>query len=134
VSAGSVAVIIPARVAESGITSVFKPVFPLFDQDARVSMKESGMFALSEPPRLEEVIATAGLTVRDDDEIDCPIVFDDVAAAERAFMASGPTQLAIGTSGARTVAETIRSALEPFTDGRGRVLLPAAYRAVLASS
>ncbi len=134
VSAGSVAVIIPARVAESGITSVYKPIFPLFDPDARSGMKESGMFALSEPGRLEEVIAAAGLTVRDDDEIDCPIVFDDVATAERAFMGAGPTQLAIGSAGERTVAETITSALESFTDRRGRVLLPAAYRAVLASS
>ena len=76
------------------------------------------MFALSEPGRLEEVIAAAGLTVRDDDEIDCPIVFDDVARAERAFMAAGPTQLAIGSAGERTVAETITSALESFTDRR----------------
>ena len=91
------------------------------------------MFALSEPVRLKD-IAAAGLTVRDDDEIDCPIVFDDVATAERAFMAAGPTQLAIGSAGERTVAETITSALESFTDRRGRVLLPAAYRAVLASS
>jgi len=132
VSVGSVAVIIPARVAESGITSVFKPVFPLFDQDARSSMKESGMFALSEPGRLDEVLAAAGLTIRDDDEVDCPIVFEDVATAERAFLAAGPTQLAIGSAGERTVAETVRSALEPFADRRGRVLLPATYRAVLA--
>ena len=132
VSRGLVTVVIPTRVPESGITSVFKPVFPLFPEDALASMKQSGMFALSDPGKLEEVLATAALTPYEDDEIECLIVFDDVTAAERAFMAAGPTQLAISNSGAAKVAEVVRSALEPFADNRGRVVLPAWYRAVLA--
>jgi hypothetical protein len=78
------------------------------------------------------VLATAALTPYEDDEIECLIVFDDVTAAQRAFMAAGPTQLAISNSGEATVAEALCSALEPFTDNRGRVVLPAWYRAVLA--
>jgi SAM-dependent methyltransferase len=62
VSRGPVAVVIPTRVPESGITSVFKPVFPLFAEDALASMKLSGMFALSEPGKLEQVLAAAALT------------------------------------------------------------------------
>jgi SAM-dependent methyltransferase len=134
VSRGPVAVVIPTRVPESGITSVFKPVFPLFAEDALASMKQSGMFALSEPGKLEQVLAAAALTPYEDDENECPIVFNDVTAAERAFLGAGPTQLAISNSGEATVAKAVRSAVEQFIDTGGRVVLPAWYRAVLARS
>jgi SAM-dependent methyltransferase len=132
VSCGPVAVVIPTRVPESGITSVFKPVFPLFAAETIESMKGSGMFALSEPGKLEDVLAAAELMPYDDEEIECPIVFEDAEAAERAFLGAGPTQLAIGHSGEAAVAEAVRAALEPFADADGRVVLPAWYRAVLA--
>ena len=61
VSRGTVVVVVPTRVPESGITSVFKPVFPLFAANALESMKGSGMFALSEPGKLEDVLAAAAL-------------------------------------------------------------------------
>jgi hypothetical protein len=130
--AGVVVIVIPVRVPESGITSVFKPVFPLFADDALESMKRSGMFALSEPGKLEETLAAAALTPHEDDEIACPIVLEDVDSAERAFLAAGPTQLAIGNSGEAVVSEAIRGALEPFMVDDGRVVLPAWYRAVVA--
>ena len=130
VSRGAVAVVIPTRVPESGIATVFKPLFPFFADEALERMKQSGMFALSEPGKLEEVFAAAAVTPYEDDEIECPIVFDDLPAAERAFMGAGPTQLAISTSGEAAVAETVRAALEPFADSSGRVVLPAWYRAV----
>jgi SAM-dependent methyltransferase len=132
VSRGPVAVVIPTRVPESGITSVFKPVFPLFAPEALETMKGSGMFALSEPGKLEEVLAGAGLTPYGDEEIECPIVFADMEAAERAFVGAGPTQLAIANSGEAAVAEAVHAALEPFSDPDGRVVLPVWYRAVLA--
>ncbi len=108
------------------------PVFPLFAAEALESMKQSGMFALSEPGKLEDVLSAAHLTTEQDDEIECPIVFEDVQAAERAFMGAGPTQLAIRHSGEPRVAETVRAALTPLTESGGRVVLPAWYRAVLA--
>jgi SAM-dependent methyltransferase len=132
VSRGFVAVVIPTRVPESGIAAVFKPVFPLFAEDALASLKESGMFALSEPGKLEAVLGAAVLAPYEDEEIECPIVFEAVGAAELAFMGAGPTQLAIANSGEARVAEVIRSALDPFTGSDGRVLLPAWYRTVLA--
>jgi SAM-dependent methyltransferase len=134
VSRGAVAVVIPTRVPEAGIATVFKPVFPLFAQDALAGMKESGMFALSEPGKLEDVLSAAGLTAYEDEELEWPIVFEDIAAAERAFLGAGPTQLAIEYAGEATVAEAVRSALEQFTDADGRVLLRAWYRAVLAQT
>jgi SAM-dependent methyltransferase len=50
VSRRTVAMVIPSRVSESGIASVFKPLFPLFAAEALESMKHSGMFALSPSP------------------------------------------------------------------------------------
>lgn len=132
VSVGPVVAVIPSRVSESGISSVFKPVFPLFAPEALKAMSSSGMFALSEPGKLEEVLAAAGLDPYDDEEIECPIVFPDAEAARRAFLGAGPTQLAITNSGEAVVAGAVRAALVPFTDPEGRVALPAWYRAALA--
>jgi hypothetical protein len=102
--------------------------------DALATSKESGMFALSEPGKLDAVLAGAELSPYDDQEITCPIVFEDAGTAERAFMGAGPTQLAIGNSGEARVAEVISLALEPFTGSDGRVLLPAWYRSMLADA
>lgn len=132
VSRGAVAVVIPTRVPESGVTTVFKPVFPLFAEQALETMKQSGMFALSAPERLEEVLRAAALSPFEDDEVECPIAFADVAVAERAFMGAGPMQVAIDSSGEPAVSRAVRAALEPFVDTVGRVVLPAWYRAVLA--
>jgi SAM-dependent methyltransferase len=132
VSRRTVAVVIPSRVSESGIASVFKPLFPLFAAEALESMKHSGMFALSEPGKLEEVLAAAGLMVDDDAKIECPVVFEAADAAARAFMGAGPMALAIQRSGEPAVAQAVRAALGPFTGPDGRVLLPSWFRAFLA--
>jgi SAM-dependent methyltransferase len=132
VSRGAVAVVIPSHVSESGLTLVFKPLFPLFPLEAVESMKHSGMFALSEPGRLEEVLEAAGLMVDEDDEVETLIVFDDAAGAVHAFVGAGPTALAIGHSGELAVAQAVRDALSPFTGMDGRVTLPAWYRVVSA--
>jgi SAM-dependent methyltransferase len=132
VSRGTVAVVIPSRVSESGIAAVFKPLFPLFSPEALEGMKHSGMFALSEPGRLEEVLDGAGLTIHEDDEVESLIVFEEVAGAVRAFVGAGPTALAIGHSGESAVGQAVQDALGPFTGTDGRVSLPTWYRAVVA--
>jgi SAM-dependent methyltransferase len=132
VSRDLVVVVIPTRVPESGIAAVFKPVMPLFPPEAAESMKGSGMFALSEPGRLDELLAVTGLSIRDDDEIDSRIGFDTAEIAARAFLGAGPTQLAIQASGERTVARAMQEALALFTSADARVTLPAWYRVVIA--
>ncbi|HEU4907871.1 MAG TPA: class I SAM-dependent methyltransferase [Propionibacteriaceae bacterium] len=132
VSRELVAVVTPTRVSESGIAAVFKPLFPLFPVQALESMKGSGMFALSEAGKLDDLLAVAGLTVQDDDETDCPVGFDDTDTAVRAFVGSGPMQLAIRRSGEQAISEAVRDALTPFIEPDGRVTLPACYRAVIA--
>jgi SAM-dependent methyltransferase len=134
VSRDLVAVVIPTRVPESGIASVFKPLFPLFPPEALERMKHSGMFALSEPGKLDDLLAATGLAVQDDAEIDCPVGFEDTETAAHAFIGAGPMQLAIQQSGEQTIAQAVREALAPFTELDGRVALPAWYRVVLASS
>lgn len=113
VSRGTVAVVIPTRVADSGIAAVFKPLFPLFPPDALQSMKRSGMFALSEPGALDDVLAATGLNVHTDEEIDCPVGFGDADTAGRAFIGAGPMQLAIEHAGEQAIADTLRDALVP---------------------
>jgi SAM-dependent methyltransferase len=132
VSRGPVAIVIPSRASESGLTSVFKPLSPLFPSEGLEAMKQSGIFALSDPGKLEEVLAAAHLTVQIDTEIETPIVFDNADAAVRAFLGAGPTALAIRHSGKSAVAPAVRDALRPFTGAQGRVTLPGWYRVILA--
>ena len=40
-------------------------------------LADNGVFALSEPGRLDEVLAAAGLTIQDDDEIEAVVGFSD---------------------------------------------------------
>jgi hypothetical protein len=90
------------------------------------------MFALSEPGKLDDLLAAAGLTVQDDAEIECPVSFDDADTAARAFVGAGPMALAIGHSGEQTIAQAVRGALALFTGSDGRITLAAWYRAALA--
>jgi SAM-dependent methyltransferase len=133
VSRHLVAVVIPTRVPESGIAMVFSPLFPLFPADALATMKDSGMFALSEPGKLDALLSAAGLAVQDDEEIECPVIFHHTADAVRAFIGAGPMQLAIMESGERAIGEALRQALTPYTEPDGRVTLSAWYRAVITT-
>ena len=97
-------------------------------------MRASGMFSLSQPGQLEEVLTTAGLHVRRDDEINSPTEFADTDTAVRAFRAAGPIAVAVRHSGDSAVATAVRAALLPFTGADGRIILPAWYRVILASA
>lgn len=131
ISRGPVAVVVPSRVSDSGLTAVFRPLFPLFPAEALEGMKESGMFALSAPGSLEELLVTVGLEVSEDEEIDTPITFDSIATAVRAFVGAGPMAIAIHHSGESAVAQAAKEALAPFTTSGGSVTLPGWYRVVI---
>lgn len=133
VSRGPVAVAVPARLAESGIAAVFAPLAGLFPAGSLDGMRASGMFTLSQPGQLEEVLNTAGLHVRRDDEINSPTEFPDTDTAVRAFRAAGPIAVAVRHSGDSAVATAVRAALLPFTGADGRIILPAWYRVILAT-
>ncbi len=131
VSKGPVAIVVPSRVADSGLTAVFKEIFPLFPSEALDRMKKSGMFALSAPDSFEELLAKVGLEVSKDEEIETPITFDSVGTAVRAFMGAGPMAIALDHSGEAAVAQAVEEALAPFVTSAGSVRLPGWYRVVL---
>ncbi|MGH8775763.1 MAG: class I SAM-dependent methyltransferase [Jiangellaceae bacterium] len=132
VSRGQVWVVIPTRLADSGIARVFAPLMPLFPPELLPSLKLSGMFALSAPGELEEVLTMAGMTLRTDHTVETTITFADAAAAVRAFLSAGATALAIRHSGEPAVEHAVHDALAPFLGSRGRVTLPGWYRVLEA--
>jgi SAM-dependent methyltransferase len=132
VSRGSVWVAIPTRLAESGIPQAFASLIDLFPVGVPASLKNSGMYALSAPKRLEGVLDAAGLRASTDDTVESIVVFPNVDAAVRAFLSAGATALAIQHSGRRAVEETLTEALEPLTDSLGTVTLPGWFRVVEA--
>jgi SAM-dependent methyltransferase len=131
VSKGPVAVVVPSRVADSGVTAVFQHLFPLFPPGSLESMRESGMFALSALGTLEEVLGGVGLEVFEDEELETPIPFDSIATAVRAFVAGGPMAVAVEHSGEPRVAQAAEEALA-VASSSGDVTLPGWYRVVLA--
>lgn len=130
VSRGPVAVVVPTRTAESGLAEAFKPLLPLFPPEERARLKESGIFALSEPGKLENELAAAGMVVKESTDVECPVVFDSMETGVRAFVGAGPTMLAIQHSGENQVAAAVRDGLSPYIDVDGQVTLPGWYHVV----
>ncbi len=132
VSRGPVWVAIPTRLAESGIPQAFASLVDLFPSEIRASLKHSGMYALSAPERLEEVLEAAGLRSKTDDTVESIVVFPDFGTAVRAFLSAGATALAVQHSGRNAVEQALTAALGPLTDDLGTVTLPGWFRVVEA--
>jgi SAM-dependent methyltransferase len=130
VSSGQVWVAIPTRLAESGIPQVFGALTALFPPESLPSLKRSGMYALSTPGTLEEVLSRAGASLRSDKTIEAATTFPDTGAAVGAFLSAGAVALAIRHSGHDDVESALYDALAPFTGGHGRVTLPGWFRVV----
>lgn len=133
VSRDTIVIVVPARIAESGIALVLKAVSSLFTEQDLVALRTSGMYALSSVDALEQSMDSAGLTVRDDNEVESVAVVADVDTAVRAFLAAGAVGLAIRQSGEPAVAAALRDAIAPFVASDDSVSLPGYYRVVLAS-
>ena len=133
VSRGDVWVVVPTRLAESAIPRVFAPLMTLFPPEVLPSLKDSGMFALSAPGKLDEVLALAGMRARSDEAVETTVRLPDVAAAVGACLSAGATALAIRHVGQPAVEAVLVEALGPFVGERGQVTLPGWYRVVQAS-
>ncbi len=131
VSRGPLVVVVPV-LAGSGIAAVFAALRPLFPPQVLADLAGVGIYALSEPGRLDEVSAAAGLTIRDDDEIEVVVRFADTDTAVRAFTAAGSTHLATAHSGESAVVHAIRDILHQFTGPGRQVILPGWFRVVTA--
>jgi SAM-dependent methyltransferase len=132
VSRGRVWVVVPARLAESALPLVFTPLMSLFPPEVLTSFKQSGMFALSGPGKLEEALSLARMTPQSDDTIEATVVFPGAAAAIDALLSAGATTLAVRHSGKSAVEKVLHDALAPFVGDLGRVTLPGWFRAVEA--
>ena len=111
VSRGPVWVVIPTRLAESGIPQVFAPLMVLFPPQLLPTLKRSGMFALSPPGKLDEVLAAVGLRRGRDDTLDATVVFPDAPAAVAAFLSAGANTLALRHSDPLAVEKAVHDAL-----------------------
>ncbi|MBA3417554.1 MAG: class I SAM-dependent methyltransferase [Geodermatophilaceae bacterium] len=101
VTRGQVWVVIPTRLAESGIPQVFASLTDLLPANAVPSLKLSGMYALSATGKLDEVLAVADLRTRSDATVDGTVEFPDVEAAIHAFLSAGATTPAFRPGGRR---------------------------------
>jgi len=93
-----------------------------------------GPFALSEPGRLEDLLAGAGLTPKCAEETAVPFVFPDVDTAVRAHLSAGPARRAIQVAGRDSVATALRTALEPSIQADGTSRHDNAFRFVVATA
>jgi SAM-dependent methyltransferase len=132
VSGRGIWVVIPTRLAESGIPRVFAALMALFAPGVLPSLQKSGMYALSGPGKLEEVLAAARLSPLLDDTVEATAVFPDAAGAVDAFLSAGATGLAVSHSGQPAVEEAVYDALSPFIAANGEVTLPGWFRIVQA--
>ena len=133
VSRGPVWVAIPTRLADSGIPQAFASLIDLFPAEVPASLKNSGMYALSAPERLEGVLEAAGLRARTDNIVESTVAFPKVETAVRAFLSAGATALAVQRSGRTAVEQALTEALRPLTDDLGTVTLPGWFRVVEAA-
>jgi hypothetical protein len=129
---GQVWVAVPTRLADSGIPHLFATLTTLFPPEALPSLKRSGMYALSAPGKLEDVLATARMSPRTDETIEATSLFPDAVAAVGAFLSAGATVLAVRHSGQPAVERALYDALDPFTGDGGQVTLPGWFRVVQA--
>jgi SAM-dependent methyltransferase len=132
VTRGSLWVAIPTQLADSGIPQVFARLIELFPAEVPASLKNSGMYALSAPERLDGLLAATGLRARTDDIVESTVVFPNIDTAVRAFLSAGATALAVQHSGRRAVEQALTETLRPFTDELGTVALPGWFRVVEA--
>jgi SAM-dependent methyltransferase len=79
-----------------------------------------GPFALSDPGRLEDLAAAAGLTPKCADDVAVDFEFVDLETAIRGHISSGPARRAIDVAGRDAVEGVLRSALETSVRSDGR--------------
>ncbi|HET8578726.1 MAG TPA: methyltransferase domain-containing protein [Methylomirabilota bacterium] len=91
-----------------------------------------GSFALSATGALEGLLRQAGLRPSVTEEIDCPWLYRDGAAALRGLMSAGPAVKAIQTSGEDRVKEAVLKAVAPFRTATGGYRLRNKFRYVVA--
>ena len=118
----------PGSMEATALVAALKPLLPPMPANA------SGPFALSEPGKLEELAARAGLTPREVFDVDSPWAYPDLATALKGLGSSGVAFKAAETSGQAALDAAHEAALAPFVQPDGGYRIGATFRILMAEN
>lgn len=118
----------PGSMEVTALVAALKPLLPPMPANA------SGPFALSEPGKLEELAARAGLTPREVFDVDSPWTYPDLATALKGLGSSGVAFRAAETSGQPALDAAHETALVPFVQPDGGYRIGATFRILMAEA
>ena len=116
----------PGSMEATAFVAALKPLLPPPPPGA------GGPFALSEPGKLEELAASAGLIPREVFDVDSPWNYPDLTTALRGLGASGVACKAAETSGQAALDAAHEAALAPFIQADGSYRIGAIFRILMA--
>ena len=116
----------PAGMEAVALVAALKPFLPPPPPGA------AGPFALSEPGRLEELTAKAGLTALEVFDVETPWSYPDLATALRGLGSSGVAAKAVELAGQEAVDAAHEAALVPFRQPDGGYRIRATFRVLMA--
>lgn len=118
----------PGSMEVTALVAALKPLLPPMPANA------SGPFALSEPGKLEDLAARAGLTPREVFDVDSPWIYPDLATAQKGLGSSGVAFKASETSGQAALDAAHEAALAPFVQPDGSYRIGATFRILMAKN
>jgi SAM-dependent methyltransferase len=118
----------PEGMEAASLVAALRPLLPTPPPGA------PGPFALSDPDRLADFVARAGLTPRDIIEGETHWAYPDEATALRGLNSSGVAIRAAGIAGEAAVTAAHAAAVAPFLQPDGSFRIGARYMAVLATA
>ncbi|SIS85795.1 hypothetical protein SAMN05421759_104351 [Roseivivax lentus] len=116
----------PGSMEAAALVAALKPLLPPPPAIA------SGPFALSEPGKLEALVASAGLDLVVVFDVDSPRAYPDLATAQKGLGSSGVAVKAVETSGQDALDATHAAALAPFCQPDGSYRIGASFRVLMA--
>ncbi|WGH77869.1 class I SAM-dependent methyltransferase [Jannaschia ovalis] len=116
----------PGSMEVTALVAALKPLLPPMPANA------SGPFALSEPGKLEELAARAGLTPREAFDVDSPWTYPDLVTAQKGLGSSGVAFKAAEASGQAALDAAHEAALAPFVQPDGGYRIGATFRILMA--
>lgn len=115
----------PAGMEAAALVAALKPLLPPPPPGA------GGPFALSEPGKLEELAASAGLTALKTFDVEAPWHYPDLATAQKGLGSSGVAAKAAEISGQDALDEAHATALAPFRQSDGSYRIIATFRVLM---
>ena len=116
----------PAGMEAAALVAALKPLMPPPPPGA------AGPFALSEPGKLEELAAKAGLTALEVFDVESPWSYPDLATALRGLGSSGVAVKAAQLGGQAALDAAHEAALAPFRQSDGGYRIGATFRVLMA--